>query len=67
MAYKDGEDFKTFCDKPYDKHDYKLIFKDGRSCIFDNYDIAKYYWYQWRDELETIVILDSKRRSGQGF
>ena len=30
--------FNQTCDKPYDRHNYKLIFTNGREVIFDNYE-----------------------------
>ena len=68
MAYKDGEEFTTYCDKDYDRHNYTIVFKDGRSCDFESYELAKYYWYQWRAEVETLMVKDIKKRSaGKGF
>jgi len=36
--------FKQTCDKPYDRHDYKLICEDGREFIFDNYEDIQVSW-----------------------
>jgi len=65
MAYKDGEDFTTYCDKPYDKHKYKMVMKDGSYAIIDNYELVRYHWYQHRDKCETVIIIDCT--SGKGF
>ena len=68
MAYKDGEDFTTYCDKPYDRHIYKVVFKDGSSVIIEEYDLVKYQWYQWKDKASHVEILDvKKKRGGVGF
>lgn len=69
MAYKDGEVFKTYCDKLYDRHQYKIIFKDGMSETFDDYEIMRYHWYQWREEVSTVEIVDvkKKRQRAKGF
>ena len=66
MAYKDGEVFKTYCDRPYDKHDYRIIWKDGTTDDFDNYDIMRYVWYQYKDRAERVIIVDPKK-GGVGF
>ena len=50
--------------KPYDNHNYKLRFKDGREMIFDDYEILRAAWYQWRKEVDGVDGLD---KSGQGF
>ena len=65
MAYKDGENFKTYCDKPYDKHVYRIEWKDGSRSEFDNYEIMRYVWYQNRHMAECVHILDCT--SGKGF
>lgn len=69
MAYKDGEEFTTYCDKEYDRHQYVIKFKDGRSAIFENYEMTKYHWYQWRKEVSTIEVIDPKpeKEAPKGF
>ena len=65
MAYKDGEIFKTYCDKPYDKHLYRIEWKDGSRTEYDNYDIVRYVWYQYKEMAERVLILDCTK--GKGF
>lgn len=65
MAYKDGETFTTYCDKPYDRHTYKLKLKNGKSVVFEDWQVAAYHWYQWRSECVTIEIVDTT--TGKGF
>ena len=65
MAYKDGGEFTTYCDKLYDRHTYRLIFKDGRAADVEDYELVRAYWYQIKNELERVEILDPSR--GKGF
>ena len=65
MAYKDGEVFKTYCDKDYDRHIYRVVWKDGSSTDYDNYEVVRYVWYQYKDMAERVHILDDTR--GKGF
>jgi len=44
MAYKDGENFTTYCDKDYDRHHYKLVFENGKGIVFGDYDTLREYW-----------------------
>ena len=70
MAYKDGEVFKTYCDKPYDQNHYRIIWKDGSTTDYDNYEIMRYLWYQYKDKAERVIIIDPKKtktRGGKGF
>ena len=68
MAYVDGETFKTYCDKPYDRHVYHLH-KNGETYEFEDYEMMKYYWYQWRKEVTTVEVVDvpKKRGPAKGF
>ena len=68
MAYKDGEIFTTYCDKLYDRHHYRINFSDGRYVVIEDYQTAKYFWYENRKDVVNIEIIDTKvRRSPKGF
>jgi len=60
--------FKKTCEKPYDRHDYKLIFEDGMELIFDNYEDAQLMWFQQGGNfLNRIEVLDKKQNKNKGF
>ena len=65
MAYKDGETFTTYCDKPYNQNIYRLIWKDGSHTDYDNYEVMRYVWYQYKQMAERVHIIDNT--SGVGF
>ena len=65
MAYKDGETFTTYCDKLYDRHEYKLIMKNGDEYVFDDYEVLRAAWWSKVGEVERVDILDCT--SGKGF
>ncbi len=65
MAYKDGETFTTYCDKPYDRHTYRMIWKDGSHTDFDSWEIVRYMWHEYTDMAERVHIVD--RTAGKGF
>lgn len=66
MAYIDGGTFTTYCDKCYDRHTYRILWKDGSSTDFDSYDLLKYHWYQNKEMAESVKIIDPKK-GGVGF
>lgn len=66
MAYKDGETFTTYCDKHYDRHDYKIALTNGKSVTFESYDQMKYHWYQWKASCSHVEVIDTKLRA-KGF
>jgi hypothetical protein len=68
MAYKDGEEFTTYCDKLYDRHTYRLVFKDGRVADVEDYEYVRAYWHKLREELDSVVVVDPKKKDGgKGF
>lgn len=59
--------FKQTCDKPYDRHDYKLILSDGKELLFDNYEDVQVTWFQTAQQfLSHVEVLDKKLQS-KGF
>ena len=58
MAYKDGENFTTYCDKDYDRHTYKLVLKNGKSVTFEDYNVMRYHWYQYRKAASHVIVCD---------
>ena len=59
--------FKQTCDKPYDRHDYKLILSNGKEMIFSNYEDVQVTWFQIAQQfLSHVEVLDKKSKS-KGF
>ena len=66
--YVDGEVFQTYCDKDYDRHTYKMVLKNGKAVVYDNYELMRYHWYQQRAHLSHVEVLDAKENTaGKGF
>ena len=57
MTYKDGGIFESYCDKPYDRHTYKLTLSNGKAIILEDYDQVKQFWYQFRQQLKSLEVL----------
>jgi len=59
--------FTLHCEKPYTRHDYKLVYEDGREVIFDNYEDVQVTWFQRGGNfLSHIEVLDKKQKT-KGF
>ncbi len=59
--------FKQTSDYPYIRHQYKLVYDDGREVVFDNYEEAQVTWFQHAGKfLSHIEVLDIKEKS-RGF
>ena len=61
--------FTTYSTEPYDRHHYKVIFKNGDSVIVDSYDMVKAMWFQSENDVSGVEIIDPKpkKRGGGGF
>ena len=64
MIKDDLRIFTSTSEKPYDRHKYKIIFKNGKSVILEDYQTMKNMWYQWRNEISNVEVLDE---GGKGF
>jgi hypothetical protein len=59
--------FQQTSNEPYLRHDYKLIFENGREVIFDNYEDVQVTWFQRSGNfLSHIEVLDRKQEA-KGF
>ena len=61
MASKKPQTLKTFtstCDKDYDRHTYKLVLKNGKALVLQDYEMVRAYWYQYRVQLDSVEVLD---------
>lgn len=62
------EFFKQTSDLSYERHDYKLIFKDGRTIVYDSWDPIPAMWFHNKNELKYVEVLDKKnKKSKKGF
>ena len=57
MAYKDGGIFESYCDKPYDRHTYKLVLSNGKAIVLEDYDQVRAFWYKFRQQLKSLEVL----------
>lgn len=55
--------FKQTCDKPYLRHQYKVVYNNGREVVFDNYMDVQAIWFQTPKQfLSHIEVLDINQR-----
>jgi hypothetical protein len=54
--------FKQTCDKPYDRHRYRVFYTNGESKVFEDYEDAQLTWFQTSQQfLSHIEVLDKKK------
>jgi hypothetical protein len=57
--------FRQTSDEPYDRHDYKLVLENGKSLIFDDYEILRHYWMNTdTNQLSHVEVLDKTTKKG---
>ena len=64
MIDDDLRPFKLSCNKPYDRHSYRVTLKTGKKLEFEDYEMMRYYWYQMRDDVDHVDVIDC---GGKGF
>jgi hypothetical protein len=62
------EYFQQTCDKPYDRHHYKIVMSDNSTKTFVAWDLAMAVWFQTASQfLSHIEVIDIKEQSQGGF
>jgi hypothetical protein len=64
------EFFQQTSDAPYDRHNYELVLKGGKTVFFDDWEGVQGYWfvhYQIPNYLDYVKVLDKKKVKGKGF
>ena len=62
MGNKQVRAFTSTCEKDYDRHKYKLVLKDGRELVLEDYEHARAYWHQFRTQLSHVEVLDGETK-----
>ncbi len=59
------ETFSQTSDSPYDRHNYKVVFKDGREELCGSWEEAFSMWFYWNGmkAVERIDVCDIKPKS----
>jgi len=60
--------FTVTSDEPYDRHEYKIIRKDGETMVVDSWELAREIWWNTPSfSLSHIEVLDKKTNKKKGF
>lgn len=57
MANKKLESFTSTSKEDYDRHTYKLVLKNGKAIILEDYESARNLWYQFSKQMDHIEVL----------
>ena len=66
---EDPQYFEQSCSKEYDRHDYKVVGKNGDSVVVDDYMKAREIWWNRKNFLSHIEVVDKKpvKEKSKGF
>lgn len=59
-----NETFNCTSTEPYDRHQYELVFKNGKKVFFDNWEDCQVFWFQNSqvpDFLDVVNVLDKPK------
>ena len=64
--------FESTCQNPYDRHEYELVFKNGKKIKSDDYTTIRNMWFKWcgmghSDRIDVIDVAPPKKEGGGGF
>jgi hypothetical protein len=61
--------FTQTSDKPYDRHQYKVVLNNEKIFIFDSWEEANQFWWNSPNKMNShIEVIDrSETDSGRGF
>ena len=50
--------FTSTCDTDYNRHTYKLVLKNGKALILEDYEMVRGYWNQYKAQIDCVEVLD---------
>jgi hypothetical protein len=57
------KNFEQTSDEPYVRHEYKLVYSNDQSVVFDNYEDLRRSWWETPDQfLSHVEVLDKKKK-----
>tara|TARA_B100001063_G_scaffold235771_1_gene254754 strand:- start:300 stop:515 length:216 start_codon:yes stop_codon:yes gene_type:complete len=67
IAKNDPRYFSQTCDKPYDRHHYKIVCQT-KSFVVESWEEVQEYWWNNREFTESIIeVLDKPKSKSKGF
>ena len=63
--------FAQTCDEPYDRHQYRFVYSNEQSVIFESYERAQQEWFNtptmFKSRIEVLDIKEKKQKLKGGF
>ena len=52
------ESFTSTSEEDYDRHKYKLVLKNGKAIIIEDYEMARAYFHQFGSQMDHVEVID---------
>ena len=49
--------FTSTSEEDYDRHTYKLVLKNGKAIVFEDYEMVRAYWHKFSKQLKCVEVL----------
>ena len=59
--------FKQTSDEPYDRHHYKIVYKDRSFVVKSWEEVQEHWWNKTSFEKPVIEVIDKPKERGKGF
>ena len=59
--------FTATCNKLYDRHTYKITFRNGREQLFGDYESVKNFWFAHNQLSQMVVSVVDPKKVVEGF
>ena len=50
--------FTSTSEEDYDRHTYKLVLKNGKAIVLEDYESARNLWFQFKSQCDIVEVLD---------
>mgnify|MGYP007062016969 CR=1 FL=1 len=60
-------EFTSTCQKPYDRHQYKITFSNGGEQLFDDYETMRSFWFSQVQLSKMVVSVIDPKPTKLGF
>ena len=58
MASQKVKTFTKTCDKDYDRHKYKMVLKNQKAIILEDYEMVRAYWWKFKEQMDHVEVMD---------
>ena len=67
ISPNDSRYFTVTCSKSYERHNYRIVFSNGQSELYQYWDLVFARWFETPKQfLSHIEVVDNKKKNARG-